>query len=126
MINRVILIGRLTRDPELRSTTSGKSVANFSIAVDRHGKDDDADFFRVTAWGKTADFVSNYLDKGRLVAIDGRLQSRKFQDKDGNNRETVEVVADSVQSLDYKDRDQQDQRPAKAAKQDEDYDPFAE
>lgn len=102
-INRVILVGRLTRDPELRTTTSGKSVVGFSLAVDRRGRRDDeggdADFFRITAWERTADFVANYCSKGRLVAVEGRLQSRKFQDKDGNNREVVEVVADNVQAL---------------------------
>ena len=104
MINRVVLVGRLTRDPELRTTTTGKSVVSFSVAVNKKFKPQegqpDADFFRVTAWDKTADYVSNYLAKGRLVAIDGRIESRKFTDKDGNNREVVEVVADSVQGLD--------------------------
>lgn len=102
-MNRVILIGRLVRDPEMRSTTTGKSVASFSIAVDRRikGQDGkDADFFRVSAWGQTAEFVSNYLTKGRLVAVDGRLQQRNYTDKDGNNRESIEVVADNVQGLD--------------------------
>lgn len=103
-INRVILIGRLTRDPELRTTTTGKQVSDFSIAVDKRIKPTDgsptADFFRVSAWGQTAEFVGNYLTKGRLVAVDGRLQSRKYTDKDGNNREVVEVVADNVQGLD--------------------------
>jgi single-strand DNA-binding protein len=105
VLNRVTLIGRLTRDPELRTTTTGKSVASFSIAVDKRFKPQDdsqptADFFRITAWGQTAEFVSNYLTKGRLVSVDGRLESRKFTDKDGNNREVVEVVADQVSGLD--------------------------
>lgn len=103
-LNRVVLIGRLTRDPELRSTSTGKQVSDFSIAVDKRIKPTDgsptADFFRVTAWGSTAEFVSNYLSKGRLVAVEGRLQSRKYTDKDGNNRESIEVVADNVQGLD--------------------------
>lgn len=104
MINRVVLVGRLTRDPELRTTTTGKSVVDFSIAVQKRIKPQDgspdADFFRVTAWGATAEYVANYLHKGRLVAVDGRLQSRKFQANDGTNREVVEVVADNVQGLD--------------------------
>lgn len=103
-VNRVVLVGRLTRDPELRTTTTGKQVSDFSIAVDKRIKPNDgsptADFFRVSAWGQTAEFVANYLTKGRLVAVDGRLQSRKYTDKDGNNREVVEVVADNVQGLD--------------------------
>jgi single-strand DNA-binding protein len=104
VINRVVLVGRLTRDPELRTTTTGKSVCDFSIAVGKKIKptdgSPDADFFRVNCWEKTAEFVSNYLHKGRLVAVDGRLQARKFTDKDGNNREMVEIVAENVQSLD--------------------------
>ena len=104
MINRVVLVGRLTRDPELRTTTTGKSVCDFSIAVQKRMKPQDgspdADFFRVNCWEKTAEYVSNYLHKGRLVAVDGRLQARKFTDKDGNNREMVEIVADTVQGLD--------------------------
>lgn len=103
-LNRVVLVGRLTRDPEMRTTTTGKQVTDFSIAVDKRIKPTDgsptADFFRVSAWGQTAEFVANYLTKGRLVAVDGRLQSRKYTDKDGNNREVVEVVADNVQGLD--------------------------
>ena len=105
MLNRVCLIGRLTRDPELRTTNTGKSVVSFSIAVQKRIKpqnpnDPDADFFRVTAWGQTAEFVSNYMSKGRLVAVDGRLESRKFVDNTGANREVIEVVADNVNGLD--------------------------
>jgi single-strand DNA-binding protein len=104
VINRVVLVGRLTRDPELRTTTTGKSVCDFSIAVGKRIKPSDgspdADFFRVNAWGQTAEYVSNYLHKGRLVAVDGRLQSRKYTASDGSNREVIEVVADSVQGLD--------------------------
>lgn len=104
MVNRVVLVGRLVRDPELRVTASGKSVCDFSVAVDKKIKPTDgsptADFFRVSCWEKTAQFVANYLTKGRLVAVDGRLQSRKYTATDGSNREVVEIVADSVQGLD--------------------------
>lgn len=104
MINSVVLIGRLVRDPELRTTTSGKSVCDFSIAVQKLRKptdgSPDADFFRINCWDKTAEFVSNYLHKGRLVAVEGRLQSRKYVASDGSNREVVEVVANNVQGLD--------------------------
>ncbi len=104
-LNRVTLIGRMVRDPELRTTNTGKNVVEFSIAVDKRIKPTDpnqptADFFRVTAWNQTADYVSNYGGKGRLTAVDGRLQSRKYVDKDGNNREAIEVVADNVNLLD--------------------------
>lgn len=104
MINSVVLVGRLTRDPELRTTTSGKHVCDFSIAVNKRIKptdgSPDADFFRVNCWEKTAEYVSNYLHKGRLVAVEGRLQSRKYVASDGSNREVVEVVANNVQGLD--------------------------
>lgn len=110
-LNRVTLIGRMVRDPELRTTTTGKNVVEFSIAVDKRIKPTDpnqptADFFRVTAWNQTADYVSNYGGKGRLTAVDGRLQSRKYVDKDGNNREAIEVVADNVNLLDRARDDQ--------------------
>ncbi len=105
MVNRVVLIGRLTRDPELRTTNTGKSVVSFSIAVQKRIKpqnpnDPDADFFRVKAWGQTAEFVSNYMSKGRLVAVDGRLETSKYTDNTGASREVVEVVADNVNGLD--------------------------
>jgi single-strand DNA-binding protein len=113
VINRVVLVGRLTRDPELRTTANGKSVVSFSIAVDKRfkpqGSDQTADFFRVQAWEKTAEFVANYLTKGRLVAVDGRLEQRSYVDKDGNKRESIEVVAETVQGL---DRPRDDAAPA--------------
>lgn len=138
MINRVVLIGRLTRDPELRTTTTGKSVCDFSIAVTKRIKptdgSPDADFFRVNAWGTTAEFVSNYLHKGRLVAVEGRLQSRKYTTTDGQNREVVEIVADNVQGLDRPRDDAPGGEPragvaAVAATTDaslDEYDPFAD
>ena len=136
MINRVVLVGRLTRDPELRTTTTGKSVCDFSIAVQKRIKptdgSPDADFFRVNCWERTAEYVSNYLHKGRLVAVDGRLQARKFTDKDGNNREVVEIVAESVQGLDRPRDDAEGGSPAKVAvtagsvPSADEYDPFAD
>lgn len=104
-LNRVTLIGRMVRDPELRTTNTGKNVVEFSIAVDKRIKPQDpnqptADFFRCKAWNQTADFVSQYGGKGRLTAVDGRLETRKYVDKDGNNREIVEIVADNVNLLD--------------------------
>lgn len=103
MVNRVVLTGRLTRDPEKRVIPSGNSVVEFSIAVDKQFKKEgepDAFFFRVKVWGKEADFVANYGTKGRLVAVDGRLDQRKYQASDGQNREVVEIVADRVTFLD--------------------------
>jgi len=114
-VNRVVLIGRLTRDPELRTTNSGKNVVEFSIAVQKRIKPQDgspdADFFRVKAWGQTADYVNSYIHKGRLVAVDGRLETRKWTDQNGTNRESVEVVADNVNGL---DRPRDDAAPASA------------
>lgn len=126
-LNRVILIGRLTRNPELRSTSTGKSVASFSIAVDKRFKRDNgpsADFFRVTCWGQTAEFVSQYLSKGRQVAVDGRLEQNKFTDKDGNVRETYEVVAENVQGLDRPRDDQGGNQANDSGGDDDGFDPF--
>jgi single-strand DNA-binding protein len=143
-LNRVILIGRLTRDPELRTTNTGKNVVEFSIAVDKRLKPTDpsqpsADFFRVKAWERTAEYVSNYLSKGRLVAVDGRIETRKFVDKDGNNREMVEIIAENVQGLDRPRDDAGGAAPAGqsygaaggrpaggAAPSPDQYDPFAD
>ena len=137
MVNSVVLIGRLTRDPELRTTTTGKNVCSFSIAVQKRIKPQDgspdADFFNIVAWNKDADYVVNYLTKGRLVAIEGRLQARKYTASDGSNREVVEVIANSVQGLDRPREDHGDggNRPAAAvstssAPAADEYDPFAD
>lgn len=96
MLNVVAIMGRLVRDPELRQTQSGKDVASFTIACDRNRKDAPADFIPVTAWDKTAQFVCRYFQKGSLIAVDGRLQSRQYQDKAGNNRTAIEIVANNV------------------------------
>ncbi len=135
MVNRVVLIGRLVRDPELRTTSTGKSVVEFSIAVNKRMKaadGTDADFFRVKAWGQTAEYVNNYLTKGRLVAVDGRLETRKWTDQNGANRETIEVVADNVNGLDRPRDDagggSSAPRPTStaAAPPPDEYDPFAD
>lgn len=99
MLNRITAMGRITRDIELRTTPSGVSVLNFTIAVDRDfGNRDEkqTDFIDVVAWRSTAEFLAKYAGKGRLVCVDGSLQSRKWQDKDGGNRTSWEVVANSV------------------------------
>ena len=100
MLNRVVLMGRLTRDPELRRTQAGIAVTSFTLAVDRayvaKGEERQADFFDVTCWRQTAEFTAKWFHKGQLVAVAGRLQQRKWQDKDGNNRISVEVVADEA------------------------------
>lgn len=100
MINRVVLMGRLVSDPELKNTQSGVSVTTFRIAVDRSyvktGEERQADFFDIVAWRSTAEFVCKHFRKGSLIAIDGQLQSRTYKATDGSNRYVVEVVADSA------------------------------
>lgn len=100
-INQVILMGRLTRDPEQRTTTSGKVVVSFSLAVDRAGQDDQADFFDITAWEKLGELVMQYLAKGRRVLVQGRLRQDSWDDKEtGKKRSRVEVTATDVTFLD--------------------------
>ena len=107
MLNKIIIMGRMVRDPELRHTQSGTAVASFTLAVDRDFKDKATgeravDFIDCTAWRGTAEFVSRYLDKGRMAVVDGRLQIRRWEDKDGNKRYSPEVVAESVYFADSK------------------------
>ena len=100
MLNKIILMGRLTRDPELRRTQSGTAVASFTLAVDRDYKPQDGeretDFVDIVAWRGTGAFVSKYFTKGRMAVVEGRLQVRDWKDKDGNKRRSTEVVADNV------------------------------
>ncbi|MEE1218847.1 MAG: single-stranded DNA-binding protein [Ruminococcus sp.] len=100
MLNRVILMGRLVSDPELKTTGTGISVSSFRIAVDRSyvksGEERKADFFDIVCWRNTAEFVCRYFGKGSLIAVEGQLQSRTYQAKDGSTRYVVEVVADNV------------------------------
>jgi single-strand DNA-binding protein len=98
-INQVILMGRLTRDPEMRTTPSGKNVTSFSLAVDRAGQDDSADFFDITAWEKLGELVNQYLSKGRRCLVQGRLTYRQWE-QEGQKRSKVEVVATDVTFLD--------------------------
>jgi single-strand DNA-binding protein len=105
-VNKVIIIGRLGKDPETRSTASGQSVCSFSVATNENYTDaggkkvEKAEWHNVVVWGKQADFCSNYLSKGRLVMVEGKLQTRKWQDKEGRDRYTTEVVAQRVEGLD--------------------------
>ena len=101
MLNHITIMGRLTRDPELRRTGSGVAVAGFTLAVDRDysGKDGgekETDFIDCVAWRQTGEFVSKYFTKGRMAVVSGRLQIRNWNDKDGNKRRSAEVVADNV------------------------------
>ena len=106
-MNQIVLMGRLTRDPELRHTQSGTPVSSFSLAVDRgytsrDGGERQTDFIDIVAWRNTAEFVSKYFVKGQMAAVTGRLQIRDWTDKDGNKRRTAEVVADNVYFTDSK------------------------
>ena len=100
MLNRIIVMGRMTRDPELRRTNSGTAVASFTVAVDRDFKsqsgEKETDFIDVVAWRNTAEFVCKYFSKGRMAVVEGRLQLRDWTDKDGNKRRSAEIVSDSV------------------------------
>ena len=106
MLNKIIIMGRLTRDPELRRTGSGTAVTSFSLACDRDFKsqsgEKETDFIEVVAWKNTAEFVSKYFSKGRMAVVEGRLQIRDWTDKDGGKRRSAEVVADNVYFADFK------------------------
>jgi single-strand DNA-binding protein len=114
MLNHIVLMGRLTRDPELRRTASGVAVASFSLAVDRdYGSnketgEKETDFIDIVAWRSTAEFVSKYFSKGRMAVVSGRLQIRSWNDKEGNKRRSAEVVADNVYFGDSKRDSQSD------------------
>ena len=106
MLNKVVIMGRFTKDPELRRTGSGAAVTSFSLACDRDFKsqsgDKETDFIEVVAWKNTAEFVSKYFSKGRMAVVEGRLQIRDWTDKDGGKRRSAEVVADNVYFADSK------------------------
>jgi len=129
-MNQITITGKIGKEPEFRTTSGGKSMVTFSVAVKKQMKPSDgpdSDWFNITAWDKTADFVVNYLHKGSGVAIVGRMESRKFTDKDGNNREAWSVIASSVEGTDRRDDSTPNAKPktAQPAQQvGQDYDPF--
>ena len=100
MLNKIFIMGRLTRDPELRRTNNGTAVARFALAVDRDYKNadgsKDTDFIDCVAWRNSAEFVSKYFSKGRMAVVEGRLQIRDWKDKDGNNRRSAEVIVENI------------------------------
>lgn len=116
MLNRVVLIGRLTRQPELRITPSSVSVTTFTLAVDRkpnQAGQKETDFIDVVVFGKLAEITCKYMDKGRLVAVEGRLQTRSFETKDGQKRKVFEIVGDNIQFLSPKPKkDDSQESPA--------------
>ena len=131
MLNRIILMGRMTRDPELRHTQSGTAVASFTLAVERDFKDKQTgeravDFIDCTAWKGTAEFVSRFFSKGRLAVVEGRLQLRDWTDKDGNKRRNAELVADSVYFADSKRDSDCDEAPSAAASDGEQFSEISE
>lgn len=108
-MNKIVLLGRLTRDPEVKVTSTGKTTTSFSLAVDRpfSGKDGqkEVDFINIVAWNKTAEVVGNNVSKGQRLLVEGRLQIRKYQDKQGQNRTVSEVIADRVEFIERKEKD---------------------
>ena len=107
-MNKVVLLGRLTKDIEIRQTQGGMAIGRTSIAVDRRakaGEQKEADFINLTFFGKTAEFVSKWLGKGRRILVDGRLKISKYKDKDGNDRDWTEVIVDNVEFADDKKKD---------------------
>ena len=111
MLNKCFLLGRMTKDPEIRRTNGGTAVTSFTLAVDRDFKtngEKETDFIEVVAWRNTAEFVSKYFSKGRMAIVEGRLQIRDWTDKNGNKRRTAEVVADNVYFGDSKKENKQE------------------
>lgn len=108
-MNRIVLLGRLTKDPEVKVTSTGKTTTSFCLAVDRpfSGKDGqkEVDFINIVAWNKTAEIVGNCVSKGQRLLVEGRLQIRKYQDKQGQNRTVSEVIADRVEFIERKEKD---------------------
>lgn len=124
MLNLTVMTGRMVADPELKTTTSGVSVTSFRIAVSRNYKNSageyDSDFFNVVAWRNTAEFASKYFKKGDLFTIQGHFEVRKYTDKNGNNREAVELIADNL----YFGESKKDNTAAPAQNKGGDFDPF--
>lgn len=123
MVNNCVLIGRLCADPEMRTTQSGLAVTSFTLAVDRDHKGQDGqkqtDFIRIKTWRKLAEICAQNLQKGRLVAVEGRIEVRSYEAQDGSKRQAVEVVANNVQFLDYpKDGQQSTQQQVDRLRQD--------
>lgn len=113
MINRVVLVGRITRDIELRKTPNGASVVSFTVACNRRSKQEgqpDADFINCVAWNRVADLMAQYLNKGALIGVEGRIQTRSYDDKDGKRVYVTEVVAESVQFLESRNASQGQQQ----------------
>ena len=120
MLNHVTIMGRLCADPELRYTQNDVAVTSFRIAVERDYTNQDGeretDFYDVTAWRNTAEFICEYFSKGRMIALDGRLTTQYWEDRDGNNRVSVIIVAESAYFADSKREEREEEKPAKGSK----------
>ena len=114
-LNNITLMGRLTKDPELRFTQAGKPVASFTLAVDRDYQKDEVDFIPIVSWNKTAEFVNSYLGKGLMATVKGRLQNRKWTDKNGVDRIISEVIAENVYPAEWKKREGEQSAPDQAS-----------
>lgn len=123
MYNRAIIIGRLTKDPELKQTTSGVSVCSFSVAVDRKYNREEVDFLECVAWQKTAEFLWRYFHKGSPIGIEGSIQTRKYEDRNGSQRTAVEIVADNVFFVGAKEKPTADVEYTAPASEYEEFDP---
>lgn len=111
-MNKIFLLGRLTKEPEVRITPTEKTVCTFALAVDRpysNGKEREADFINVVTWGKTAEVCGNNVSKGQRLLVEGRLQIRKYQDRQGQNRYVTEVIADRVEFIERKEKTSQNE-----------------
>ena len=110
-MNKVIMIGRLTKDPEVKKTSSGKSIASFTLAVNQRFNRDKTDFINCVAWEKTAEYLGNYVKKGNLIAVEGRISTRNYDGPDGKKVYITEVVCDSVQGLERNDQPKPSNEP---------------
>ena len=115
MYNKAIVIGRMTANPELKQTQNGKSVSSFRIAVNRQRDREKVDFLDVVAWGKTAEFVNQWFSKGEPIGVDGRIETRSYEDKNGNKRTAVEIVAEGVFFIGGKSAGKAEEKPAEDA-----------
>lgn len=106
-MNQVFLLGRTTKEPELQYTPSGKAVTNFTLAVNRHMKKDETDFFRIVIWGKTAEYVANYLGKGKKVLIQGRIENRSYESENGDKKYVTEIIGESVEIVEWKENEEE-------------------
>lgn len=115
-MNQVFLLGRTTKEPDFQYTSSGKAVAKFSLAVNRNMKKEETDFFRVIIWGKTAEYVANYLGKGKKVLIQGRIENRSYETDSGEKKYITEIVGENVEILEWIEDESPEEKDSKKKK----------